>query len=87
MKTTTPKTGRKAKYHVTAVSTVLAGTRFRSTIRRTIGKFNTMHYAQAFAEAQSRRPEVRNAKIHILFVIQHKGQTVAKIEVNQKGAI
>ena len=83
MKTTTATTGRQAKYHVTVVSTVLDGTEFRCTIRRTIGKFDTAAEAQAFAEAQARRPEVRNGKNRIRFVIRHNGKTIAQINVQE----
>ncbi|MFA5160908.1 MAG: hypothetical protein WC421_01570 [Elusimicrobiales bacterium] len=83
MKTTTATTGRQAKYHVTVVSTVLDGTEFRCTIRRRIGVFGTIDGARAFAEAQARRPEVRNAKSRIRFIIRHNGKTVAQIKVQE----
>jgi len=81
--TTIAKTGGRAKYHVTAVSTVLAGTKFRSTIRRTIGKFSTADDARTFAESQARRPEVRNAEGHIRFIIRHNGKTIAQIKAQE----
>ena len=87
MKTTTAKTNGRAKYYVIAVSIALAGTRFRSMARKTVGEFETLDDAQKFAEAQSRRPEVANAESRIHFVIRHKGWSVAKIEPKQKGAI
>ncbi|MFA5162080.1 MAG: hypothetical protein WC421_07525 [Elusimicrobiales bacterium] len=83
MKTMDSETVNKARFYVTAVSTALAGTRFRSTIRRTIGKFNTAAEAQAFAGAQARRPEVRNGKSRIRFVIRHDGKTLARIKVQE----
>ncbi|MFA5162867.1 MAG: hypothetical protein WC421_11580 [Elusimicrobiales bacterium] len=81
--TTRTTTGKQAKYYVAAVSTTLAGTRFRSTIRRTIGKFDTADEARAFAEAQARRPEVANGKSRIRFIIQHKGRTIAQIDARE----
>ncbi|MFA5161911.1 MAG: hypothetical protein WC421_06660 [Elusimicrobiales bacterium] len=81
--TTRTTTGKQAKYYVAAVSTTLAGTRFRCTIHRTIGKFDTADEARAFAEAQVRRPEVRNAKSRIRFIIRHNGKTIAQIKVQE----
>ena len=54
MKTIAANTG-KAKYYVTAVSTALAGTKHRSTVRKVIGAFDAIGEAQGFAEAQARR--------------------------------
>jgi len=62
---------------------VLAGTKFRSTIRHTIGKFDTADEARAFAEAQACRPEVRNAEGHARFAIRHNGKTIAQIKVQE----
>lgn len=79
MKTIAAKTG-KAKFYVTAVSTALAGTKHRSTVRKTIGGFGTLGEAREFAETQTRRPEVKNAKGQIRFEIRHDGKVVARME-------
>ncbi len=78
MKTIAAKTG-KAKYYVTAVSTALAGTKHRSTVRKVIGAFDAIGEAQGFAEAQARRPEVKNANSRIRFEIGYRGRKVARI--------
>ena len=78
MKTIAAKTG-KAKFYVTAVSTALAGTKHRSTVRKTIGAFDTMGEAREFAEAQARCPEVKNAGSRIRFEIGYRGRKVARV--------
>ena len=79
MTTTMAKTGGRAKYCVRAVSVALAGTKFRSTVRRVIGVFDTIGEARGFAEVQARRQEVKNARSRIRFVIQYKGRSVVNM--------
>ena len=78
MKTIAAKTG-KAKFYVTAVSTALAGTKHRSTVRKTIGAFDAIGEAREFAEAQTRRPEVKNATSRIRFIVIYRGRTIARV--------
>jgi len=68
------------KYTVEAVSVACAGTRFRSTVRKELGEFETLKAAKAEAQKQAGRPEVKNAEAQIHFEIRLDGKIVARVE-------
>jgi hypothetical protein len=68
------------QYQLNAVSVACAGTRFRSTVRKELGEFETLEAAKAEAQKQAARPEVKSAEAQIHFEIRHNGKIVARVE-------
>jgi|GEM_PF-1595295 len=83
----TAETGGRAKYYVTAVSTVLPGTAFRNTIRLDIGAFAELEDALDLVKRQSNRKDVKKAKARMQFLVRHLGKTVTRINVERPEAI
>lgn len=74
------KAVKMGKYQLRAVSVACAGTRFRSTLRKELGEFETLKAAKAEASKQAARPEVKRANARIHFEIRHDGKVVAREE-------